>query len=229
VAEPASSAPEFDPVGEARALFATVPWQRYVALGDSTTEGLGDPYPGYPDIGWPDMIAAGLRAVRPELDFFNLGKRFLVASEVRESQLTQALGHRPDLASVVVGGNDMLAEQFSGEAVEAEIEQIVAPLRAQGATVFTCTMFNIFAAGVLNEEATAFLEPRYVRLNEAVRRVADRHGLPLVDLANAEVSRRPEMYSKDLQHASRLGHAATAVLMLRELASAAEHLPEPHK
>src|SRR5204863_7889728 len=110
-------------------------------------------------------------------------------------------------------------------------EAIVAPLRARGATVFGCTMLNIFSSGVVNAEATAFLEPRYLELNEGVRRVAERHDMRLVDLATHPVSSRPEMYSKDLQHATRLGHAATAVLMLRELArrgpaSAAEHPPE---
>jgi lysophospholipase L1-like esterase len=225
---------EFDPEREARGLFQSVPWRRYVAIGDSTTEGLGDPTPGYPDIGWPDMIAGSLRAVRADLDYLNAGERFLTARQVRESQLGPALEFEPDLASVVVGGNDMLVEHFDAGAVEREFEAIVAPLRARGATVFGCTMLNIFSAGVLNAEAKAFLEPRYLELNEGVRAVARRHDMRLVDLAVDPVSSRAEMYSKDLQHATRLGHAATAVLMLRELArsgpaSAPEHPPEAHQ
>jgi lysophospholipase L1-like esterase len=226
-----TTALEFDPTREARALFGSVPWRRYVAIGDSTTEGLGDPTPGYPDVGWPDMVAEALRGIRPDLEYLNLGKRFLRSGEVREQQLEAALDFEPDLASVVVGGNDMLVEHFDAGRVEREFEAIVAPLRGRGTTVFGCTMLNIFSAGVLNEQATAFLEPRYLELNDAVRRVGERHDVRLVDLAVDPVSSRPDMYSKDLQHATRLGHAATAVLMLRELArsgpaSAAEHPPE---
>jgi lysophospholipase L1-like esterase len=222
---------EFDPVRHARALFGEVPWRRYAAIGDSTTEGLGDPTPGYPDMGWAEMIATALRAVRPDLEYLNVGKRFLRAKQVRESQLSRVLEFEPDLVSVVIGGNDMLPEHFSAASVEEEFEGIVAPLREHGATVFGCTMFNIFSAGVMHPDAVSYLEPRYLELNDAVRRVAKRHDMRLVDLAHEPVSRRPEIYSKDLQHATRLGHAATAVLMLEELArsgpaSAPEHPPE---
>src|SRR3954451_15579450 len=131
---------------EARELFAAVPWRRYVAIGDSTTEGLGDPTPGYPDVGWPDMVADALRGVRPELEDLNVGKRFLKAGEVRKQQLEPALAFEPDLASVVVGGHHMLVEHFDAGHVEREFEAIVAPLRARGTTVFGCTMLNIFSA-----------------------------------------------------------------------------------
>jgi lysophospholipase L1-like esterase len=42
----------FDPGATARELFTDVPWSRYVGLGDSLTEGLGDPVDGFPDGGW---------------------------------------------------------------------------------------------------------------------------------------------------------------------------------
>ena len=37
----------------------THPWRRYVALGDSFTEGIGDPAPNRPDYhyGWADRMA----------------------------------------------------------------------------------------------------------------------------------------------------------------------------
>jgi lysophospholipase L1-like esterase len=215
---------EFDPTREALSAFDHVPWRRYVAIGDSTTEGLGEPTPGYPDIGWAEMVGLALKAVRPELEFHSLGQRFMTSKQVRESQLEPALALDPDLVSVVVGGNDMLVRKFDPGITERELEAIVAPFVQRGATVLTCTMFNIFGAGVMHPDAVAYMEPRFQAMNERIRAVAARHKLPLVDLALDPISLRVDMYSKDLQHATRLGHAATAELIVRELA---QHVREP--
>ncbi|HEV3002398.1 MAG TPA: SGNH/GDSL hydrolase family protein [Solirubrobacteraceae bacterium] len=212
---------EFDPVAVARERFAGVPWSRYVAIGDSVTEGaLGDPYPGYPDAGWAQMTADALRAVRPELEFHNLGERYLTTRQIRERQLDRALELRPDLVTIVGGGNDMLTDRFDPEGVEEDLEAMVAAAAGAGATVFTCTMFNIFSAGVMNDELVALLRPRYERLNEGVRAVAARHDVVFLDFARDPRTLDPDLYSADLQHANRRGHALTAELIV---ASLAEH------
>lgn len=209
---------EFDPSRVARESFDEVPWRRYVAIGDSTTEGLGEATPGYPDLGWAQMVGAALQAVRPELEFHSLGKRYMTSRQVREAQLEAALELDPDLVSVVVGGNDILLQKFDPAITEEELEAIVTPFDERDTTVYTCTMFNIFGAGVMHPDAVTYLEPRFKALNEAIRAVAARHELPLVDLAVDPVSLRPDMYSKDLQHATRRGHAATAEIIIRHLA-----------
>lgn len=210
---------EFDPVALARERFAAVPWSRYVAIGDSVTEGaLGDAYPGYPDKGWAQMTADALRAVRPDLEFHNLGERYLTTRQIRERQLDRALELRPDLVTIVGGGNDMLAERFDPESVEADLEAMVAATVGAGATVFTCTMFNIFSEGVMNDELIAFLRPRYERLNDGVRAVAARHDVVFVDFAREPRTADGDLYSADLQHANRRGHALTAEMIVASLA-----------
>jgi lysophospholipase L1-like esterase len=124
----------------ARRVLDDVGWRRYVALGDSTTEGLGDPVDGVPEGGWCEMVAVALRTLQPELQFFNLGHRYLTTEQIRARQLKRALELEPDLVTVVVGGNDMLVEHFDPRVTEEHFEAMVNALTDAGATVVTSSV-----------------------------------------------------------------------------------------
>ena len=53
------------------------PYTRYVALGDSFTEGVGDEEPQLPNgvRGWADRVAEELSRTRPDLGYANLAIR----------------------------------------------------------------------------------------------------------------------------------------------------------
>ena len=54
-------------------------WKRYVALGDSFTEGVGDPRPGGRERGWADRVAESLAG--PDKTGFDVdAARFAVAA-----------------------------------------------------------------------------------------------------------------------------------------------------
>src|SRR6476619_6127152 len=89
--------------GEARALLSGHPWRRFVVVGDSIAEGVGDPLPGYTDLGWADRVAAELAAVQPELACLNLGRRNLRTAQVLAEQVGPAVAFGPDLALVACG------------------------------------------------------------------------------------------------------------------------------
>jgi lysophospholipase L1-like esterase len=207
-----------DLAATASELFDGLPWRRYVAIGDSVTEGLGDPVPGYPTGGWCRMLADALRAVRGDLDYHNLGRRYLTTRQIRESQLDPALELEPDLVSVLAGGNDLLQEEFDGAASEAELERMIAAFSERGATVLTVTLFDIFKAGVMPPELVAMLHDRLYALNDVIRAVADRHSALVVDLALLPECADPGIYSKDLQHGNMRGHFLCAETALRLLA-----------
>jgi lysophospholipase L1-like esterase len=208
----------------ARELFPEVPWRRYVAIGDSITEGIGDPVPGYPDGGWAPAVAEALRAVRPELEFTNLGKRSLTTREVRETQVARAIELEPDLITFTAGGNDLLKQRFDPAISERELDAMIVSLRETGATLMTLTMYDIFVSGVTPPEVTEVLSPRFDALCEVIRTVAARHGVHLVDFAGNPVSHDPGIYSSDLQHANMRGHAIAAELMLEGLGELAAAL-----
>src|SRR4051794_14677309 len=111
-------------------------WSRYVALGDSQTEGLNDLRPDGTPRGWADRLAERLAATTsPDLRYANLAVRRVRARHVREVQLPRALELAPDLASVCVGMNDLLRHDFDLEATLADVETTVLSLQGVGAHV----------------------------------------------------------------------------------------------
>lgn len=196
------------PAGEVDRLLADAPWRRFAVLGDSLAEGLGEPVEGYPDESWVDQLAAALRRARPELTVLNLGRRDARCAQVLDEQLRPALDFAPDLASVVCGGNDMLAADFDPDAVEAALDALVAPLRAGGAEVFLFSLQDLSA--VWPDLAGTPLPARTAELNARTYAVAERHGALVVDMARHPARAERGMFSADRMHASRRGHAVLA-------------------
>lgn len=180
-------------------------FRRYVALGDSQTEGLndGDDLRGYR--GWADRLAERLASNGP-LDYANLAVRGKLATEVRAEQLDDALRLRPDLASVMAGVNDVLCRRFDGPAVVGELERMYAELTAVGAKVVTVTFPD---PGEMVPAARP-LAGRTRALNAGIRAAADRHGVVLADLAAYPVCVDPRLWSTDRLHLNSTGHTLLA-------------------
>lgn len=112
---------------------------RYVALGDSQTEGLGDGDDTVGLRGWADRLAEHLAVVNPSLKYANLAVRGRVAGQVRAEQLGTALALRPDLATVVAGVNDLLRPRFNAAEVAGHLEEVFTALTDIGTHVVTLT------------------------------------------------------------------------------------------
>jgi len=82
---------------------------RFVAIGDSFTEGVGDePAPGVVR-GWADLVAQGWAdAVAEPVEYANLAIRGKLAQPIIDEQLEPALALKPTHLSFNGGGNDML-------------------------------------------------------------------------------------------------------------------------
>jgi lysophospholipase L1-like esterase len=120
------------------------PFRRYVAVGDSQTEGLDDRYPDGTPRGWADRLAETLAATTsPGLQYANLAVRGCRASDVRHQQLPDALAMEPDLATVAVGMNDVLRHDFDLDACVRDVEETIARLRETGCTVLSMTFPDI--------------------------------------------------------------------------------------
>lgn len=215
----------FDLPTTAKSLMTQVPWEHYVSMGDSLAEGLGDPVPGYPTTGFSQMLADGLCSVRPEMKFTNLGERELTIREVREKQLAPALALRPDLVTIIAGGNDLLRQHFDPSVSEEELDAIVLALAESGATVVLTTMYDIFAANLVPAEYEAALKDRFEALNDGIRAVADRRRVVFADFARMEVCADPGIYSTDLRHGNMRGHAIAAEAVVRTLADHVSSMP----
>ena len=115
-------------------------YQRYVAIGDSSTEGLDDADGAGGFRGWADRLAEQVDAAYPGLAYENLAVRGLSAGEIAASQLAPAVAMRPDLATVVAGMNDLLRREYDAARVAGEVGAMIRALRDVGATVVTFTI-----------------------------------------------------------------------------------------
>jgi lysophospholipase L1-like esterase len=147
---------------------------------------------------------------------------------VRESQLARALELRPELVTLLAGGNDMLAETFEPEQVEVDLELMVSELLGAGATVYVCSMWDALRVpGVLPDPVKDFLRDRFYVFNDTIRTVALRHaddpGFVFDDMERHAAGLDPRNYSSDGQHPSSRGFAVMAAAVLDRLAA---HLRE---
>ena len=85
-------------------------FSRYVALGDSFTEGVGDPHPTSPSglRGWADHVAVALAQANPDLRYANLAVRGRRMNEILDEQLQAAIMMEPDLVTIYAGMNNLL-------------------------------------------------------------------------------------------------------------------------
>jgi lysophospholipase L1-like esterase len=190
---------------------------RYVALGDSSTEGLDDPDGQGSYRGWANRLAERLAAAAPSpLLYANLGIRGRRTRQILDQQLLPALGMRPDLATVFAGTNDVVARAFEIAAFARDMEEILAALRGTGATVLTFTLPDLSPVMPMARR----LAPRVRALNATLREIAARRGVILVDFAAHAVASDPRLWSHDRLHANAAGHARIAAALAHAL-----HLP----
>lgn len=188
-------------------------FERYVAIGDSSTEGVDDPDGNGGFRGWADRFAERLALAQGGLLYANLGVRGRRTRQILEQQLERAVAMRPDLATVLTGTNDVIGRRFDAAEVAADAERLQRRLVDCGATVLTFTLPDLSPV----MPAARRIAPRILALNEGVRAAAARTGAVLVDLELHPVASDSRMWSEDRLHANALGHARMAAALAHAL------------
>lgn len=191
-------------------------YRRYVAIGDSQTEGLWDGDDSTGLLGFADRLAAMLDSAYPGLQYANLAIRGKRIGHVLAEQVPAALAMRPDLITVCAGMNDVIQPGRSFGPALTDLDHIYAALAGSGATVLTTTFPNVAQFLPLGR----LVAGRLTRINAAIRAAANRHGFRLVDLYSAPSMRELDTWAVDRVHASTKGHILFA-------AAAAEALNLP--
>ncbi len=196
---------------------AEAPWgrrfERYVAIGDSSTEGLEDPDGEGGYRGWSNRLVERLAQAQGSIEYANLAVRGRRTRRILEEQLEPALALRPDLATLFAGTNDVVASQFDLPTVAADLELMHRSLIDVGATVLTFTLPDLSPVMPL----ARVVWPRVQTLNEALRGICSRTGTLLVDLAAHPVASDPRLWSDDRLHANSAGHERIAAALAHAL------------
>lgn len=193
-------------------------WSRYVAIGDSFSEGLWDPYPradGTPvpagtasdgvQRGWADRLADHLAERRGDapFEYANLAIRGRKLRQIIAEQTPTALAMEPDLVSLIGGGNDILRPQVDPHALSAALERAVAQIRATGADVLLGTGFR--TEGALN-----WTQGRVGVYNANIWSIARRHGAFVLDTWGLRGLHDWRLWSDDRIHLTDEGHRRIA-------------------
>jgi lysophospholipase L1-like esterase len=197
----------------------------YVAIGASETAGVGtqDPFTqAWPKVLWRESL--------PEAVLYDLGRPGSTLEEALVEQAGEALALSPDVVTVWLNVNDVIAERPVA-VYEAELAQLVEPLTSSGATVLVATTPRIDALPIYvacrpdppteappcPQAGVALPTPAEVRrivdgYNAAITRVAGNTGAVVVDLqafGDAPVT-DPQWIADDGFHPSAEGAEAIA-------------------
>jgi lysophospholipase L1-like esterase len=187
---------------------------RYVALGDSTVEGVGASTPGATYV---SRLHERLREVYPRSSVVNLGRAGATSSDVLAGQLERAVQLRPHLVTLSIGPNDITG-RVPLEDYARNVEHIFRRLGEDTRAVVVANLLPDLAITprFRGREVAPVVGGLTVRFNEALTRLAARHGVEVIDLyraSRAEIPGRPELIAADGYHPSDLGHARWAELV----------------
>ncbi len=187
---------------------------RYVAIGDSSTEGIDDPDGGGGYRGWSQRLAERIDAGQDqELCYANLAVRGLTTRQIRDRQLEAALAMKPDLATLFCGTNDVTSLRFDAESVATDIAQMQRALVDAGATVLSFTLPDLAPLMPI----ARLIAPRIAAMNQALADATKSSGAILIDFAAHPVATDQRLWSEDRIHANSAGHARIAEALAQAL------------
>ncbi|MDQ2621425.1 MAG: SGNH/GDSL hydrolase family protein [Actinomycetota bacterium] len=182
-------------------------WERYVAIGDSQTEGVGDPTgPGGLERGWADRFAENLAARQGRLLYANLAVRGRLIAQVDEQQMEPALAMEPDLVTVVAGLNDVIRPGCDVDVVLGRMDDMQRRLVESGATVLSITYPD--PVGMM--PVGKYLAERFAAFNQGLREIAGKRGTLLLDVEPVAAATDDRLWCADRLHLNPFGHERLA-------------------
>lgn len=190
------------------------PWSRYVALGDSFTEGIGDPEPGSPGghRGWADRVAEVLSSKTDDFSYANLAVRGKLLQQIVDDQIEPALALLPDLITISAGGNDVIRPGTDPDDIAARFEDGLERLTSQGATVVIFTGVDVGFSPVFNR-----IRGKVAIYNENLRALAKKFDCVVADQWSLKEIQDVRMWAPDRLHLNPHGHHEVARMVLEAL------------
>ncbi|MGY2128312.1 SGNH/GDSL hydrolase family protein [Blastococcus sp. SYSU DS0617] len=188
---------------------SSAPWQRYIALGDSFTEGLSDADPSRPGEyrGWADRLAQHLAAATEgDVEYANLAIRGRLLRQVVAEQVPVALEAAPDLVSLIAGGNDLMRPGADPDELAATLEAAVVAFRNAGADVLLSTGVDTRNTPILRRA-----RGRIAVFNANIWSISARTGAAVLDQWGAGWVQDFRLWDTDRIHLTDEGHRRMAL------------------
>ena len=191
-------------------------WRRYVAVGDSLTEGLCDTsrMPEGEYRGWADRLAMLLALTSPaaeQVGYANLAVRSRRVDDVVTTQVPRAVELGADLVTVLIGANDLVGRRGEPDALAGRLEIAVGQLRSTGCDVLIVTPF------LPRRPASRLFAARFARFNARLRALAAETGSMLLDVDTMPELVGHDRWAEDRVHLNSAGHRGLAYAAARVL------------
>ena len=181
---------------------------RFAAMGDSLTYGLGD-RASRSYRGWARLLSQAI-ARDHDVSFCNLAYPGTTVADIRAEQLSEALDHRPHVASLIVGLNDTMRSTWDPRSVRADLLHVAGCLAERGAMLLTVRFHDHSRVFGLPGFLARPMRQRIDQLNTTYDEIHETYGGLQVDLAGHPGIYDREFWSLDRLHPSELGHRALA-------------------
>jgi lysophospholipase L1-like esterase len=192
-------------------------FDRFIALGDSMTEGMTDEIIEGNYRGWADRVADVLATESSDFTYLNFAVRGKLLKQVVEEQIPKAIKYidgKTTLVSFHAGANDVLRPNYKPEISLPQYERGVKALTDAGATVIVFTVVD----KVDGKGKTADLwHQRFSAFNENVRAVAKKYPVILFEAKDAEFLNDRRFLAFDRLHMNAEGHRRLAQAVLAGL------------
>jgi lysophospholipase L1-like esterase len=190
------------------------PWSRYVAIGDSFTEGIGDAQPASPGghRGWADRVAEVLSQGNDDFAYANLAVRGKLIRQIVAEQIEPALALHPDLITIAAGGNDVIRPGTDPDEIAARFDEAINRLSVDGATILLFTGVDVGFSPVFRG-----LRGKVAIYNENLRYIAAKYDCVVADQWALREIQDTRMWAPDRLHLNALGHHTVARMVLAAL------------
>ena len=194
-------------------------FERFIALGDSYTEGMSDEkkYGNYR--GWADRTADVMAVSYADFTYANLAVRGKLVHQVVDEQIEAAISQvtgPKTLVSFHAGANDVIRPNYRADLVLPLYADAVRRLAASGATIL---LFTVLERTGNTGKAAKMWETRFREFNRNVRAVAEEVGAIIADANEEPAFSDRRFLAFDRLHLNSMGHdrVAQAVLELLDL------------
>ena len=178
----------------------------FAILGDSVATGVGDYDPYGRPRGWCFHLAS---AFSQPINLIQVARSGAQSSEVKEIQLPRVLAYKPDIAALVVGGNDLLRNGFSPRKLYENLGETIAEFKALGTEVLMLQLHDPTQIVPLPRLLARVLRRRVEAVNQVYEKLVAEHQLVFLRTRTL-----PDIYQRHLWHFDRMHPSAYGHLIL---------------
>ena len=179
----------------------------FAILGDSAASGVGDSDKNGVTRGWGYYLA---KHFQDPLVYINLSRPGAQSAEVLEDQLPKALMFKPDIAAVIVGGNDALRNGFDPNKLHQNLRATISELKKSGAEVLLLQLHDPTQIVPLPRLLARVLSRRINAVNRVIHSVGREFNAQILLTRSIQDIYERKVWHVDRMHPSKYGHQLMA-------------------